>query len=256
MSTSTRAIPINIHALTAPGIKAAEKAKADALSTPKRGRPSKQKLSDILTEQTVASAFRTSAPKKPVTLEQKEFISRGMKFDPKVLSPKALTTEEKEAQWYAQTIYKYYQRFPDRLGKQPKLDVTGAGVLGNLRVHLSMLQSQLNSTYAGDLGKFVVENGCWVFEAGWALFNMQFPWHPLANKSLNNLTSKVMDNYHLIEPEMAEIEILYGWIFEQGPFTRLAFKLGSIVKETMDENDKEADRRSAPVTLDAKYADL
>jgi hypothetical protein len=121
-SGSSKPIAINIHSVTADGIKASSK-----------------------------GTMKDGKEMRPVSREQKEFVSRGGKFDPKAVDPNFVTPEEKEAMWYARTIFRYYQSFPEKLGKMPTvkaIDPSQPGALPKLKEHLAHIQAVMNSNFS------------------------------------------------------------------------------------------------------------
>jgi hypothetical protein len=258
-----KGIAININSVTADGIKASQKAAEAQTASGKKAQKGKEKMSDLLQEQVLRDAFRKPPkPPTPVSREQKEYIARGNKFDPKKLDPNFVTADEKEAAWYARTIFKYYQAFPEKLGKMPTvkaIDPSSPGALPKLKEHLSQIQSVMGSTFSEEVSMIGLVSLGTAIEFGWQIFCYGQPWNPLGGMDLSNLGAETKQLYGLFEDELKELQILYADWFEQGVWTRFFSKLIFVAKEVAEKNAKkgvEANQTAAQMSTDPQFSDL
>jgi hypothetical protein len=266
MSTSgTKPIAINIHSVTADGIKSSQRAASDPKGKGK-AKEKKDKMSDLLAEEVVRGIMKKGKKEmmssQPVSREQKEFISRGNKFDPKKVDPNFVTPEEKEAAWYARTIFKYYQAFPEKLGKMPTvkaIDPSAPGALGKLREHLSQIQSVMGSSFSEEVSTIGLATLGTTVEFAWQMFCYQQPWNPLGGLDLSNLGAETAQLYSYFEDELKELQILYADWLEQGVWTRFFSKFFMVVKEVAVKNanrSAQANESAQKMASDPQYADL
>lgn len=263
MSASTsgppKPIAINIHSLTADGVKASKRAAEEAKSGKSKG---KEKMSDLLAEEVVRGIMKKTNKDRPVTREQKEFIARGNKFDPKKVDPNFLTPEEKEAAWYARTIFKYYQAFPERLGKMPTvkaIDPSEPGALPKLKLHLQQIQSVMGSSFSAEVSTIALASLGTAVEFAWQIFCYQQPWNPLGGMDLSNLGAETARLYEYFEDELKELQILYADWLEQGVWTRLLSKFFFVAKEVAAKNARrtmEANATAAAMANNPEFKDL
>jgi hypothetical protein len=269
MSTSGSAAPpsrkpiaINIHGLTSDGVKSSQKA-AESGTAKGKANEKKEKMSDLIREEVVRQTLKKAAkPPAPVTREQKEFISRGQKFDPKAIDPGVLTDEEKDAQWYARTIYKYYQAFPEKLGKMPSvkaIDPSTPGALPRLKDHLAQIQSVMNSGFNDTVGQFSLLGVGTAIEFAWQMFAYGQSWNPLGGMNLSNLGAETAAMYDFFSDEIKEFQILYGWFFEHSLWVRFSMKMGQVAMRVAEKNaisQVRSDMTAAALSKDPNFSDL
>jgi hypothetical protein len=258
-SGSSKPIAINIHSVTADGIKASSK------GTMKEGKgkgKEKEKMSDLLAEEVVRGIMKKGKEMRPVSREQKEFVSRGGKFDPKAVDPNFVTPEEKEAMWYARTIFRYYQSFPEKLGKMPTvkaIDPSQPGALPKLKEHLAHIQAVMNSNFSAEVTSLGVWGVGTAIEFAWMVFCYKQPWNPMGGMDLSNLGAETMAYYDYLEPELKELQILWADWLEQGVWMRLMSKMTVVVRNVAEKNAKtarEADELANKMRMDPQFADL
>lgn len=222
----------------------------------------KEKMSDLLAEEVVRGIMKKGKEMRPVSREQKEYISRGNKFDPKKVDPNFVTPEEKEAAWYARTIFKYYQAFPEKLGKMPtvkQIDPAAPGALGKLKEHLAQIQSVMGSSFSEEVSTIGLVTLGTTVEFAWQMFAYQQPWNPLGGMDLSNLGAETRHLYSYFEDELKELQILYADWLEQGVWTRFASKFFMVMKEVGEKNatkGAQANETAAKMSNDPQFSDL
>lgn len=261
-SSTGKPIAINIHSVTADGIKSSKAAVKEKKGVRFKGKEKKEAMSDLLNEEVVRSIMKRTKEPVPVSREQKEYVARGNKFDPKKLDPNFLTEEEQEARRLAHMIFKYYQAFPEKLGKMPTvkaIDPGQPGALPKLKEHLGQIQSVLGSNFSQEISTLGLASLGTAVEFGWMMFCYGQPWNPLKGLDVSNLGAETANLYEYFSDELKELQILYADWLEQGVWTRFFSKFFVVVKNVAQKNAAsaaQAEQVASQMRVDPEFADL
>jgi hypothetical protein len=250
-------IHVDISSLTESGINSAssEKPKRTRAGRPKAG-PSglHPELETSLLQESMAQP-----PKKTtVSKEQIDYLSKGMKLTGKVkgVNLEAGNKDEDEKERLYVMICKYHDRFQEKLGKMPKMDLSKKSTI-DLKGYLASIQAKNNSSFGDFIAKSLFSGLMYTIENIYQTFAYNQPWNKYADVSMYGLHHVCMQSYEEFRDEIDEIKILYPQFFEHGVWSRLIQKIVQKGVQVGGVNSSRGAANSeADANLMAEAADL